>query len=599
MARRVRLVLLALTVGLVAAELVLQFGYLATWLLGGRPGSSQVVAPGCSVLCVGDSFTYGMGASAPAMSYPAQLERQLRHGGESWQVINRGWPGRNSRDVLEALDAALATMRPAFVCITVGVNDSWSRPEALQLPERIPDAETQGGSGSPPFVFTLRLWRLIRTFRAPDPFRDQPTRDAAALAGGGPSDVLAGRWRTLAGDFRLRLDVDGTGQLGDQALDWTATAEQLRLQLGRGDVVQAEWRLDQGSLVVKIGEGAVRLVADDGSAAPPREAASEAYRAMAAADWPAGEVAFRAAIEQAAPGDPQLPMLHAGVVRALVPQGRRDEALKELEIVRRFVRDRADPDAKEGLIDALMALGFEGEAAQHLEAAIAAGARARGLWAMYARLLEKRDDLAGARAAIDAAIELARSAGWTGQEFLHRTKARLHRDGAFDVFAEAVVEAHLLDGRFDVTRQTLMYWKGPEQERIAAMQRALARRTLSEPTARRLMATLREAMGVDAEGWQAVLRSHLHQVIRRCRQIGATPLLGAYPFQFEARGSIESLAAEEGVPFVAVDRAFARMQEQEPTLVLRVADGHCNDDGYGLMATEFAKAIAAARSVPK
>src|SRR5215510_7996848 len=55
------------------------------------------------VLCVGDSFTYGEGASAADMAYPSQLQRLLDDArdrssdppGVVWRTVNDGWPGRN------------------------------------------------------------------------------------------------------------------------------------------------------------------------------------------------------------------------------------------------------------------------------------------------------------------------------------------------------------------------------------------------------------------------------------------------------------------------------------------------------------------------
>src|SRR5204862_5082060 len=86
-----------------------------------------------TVLCVGDSFTFGLGASGRDHAYPQTLERILRErtGDPSWQVINAGHPGQDSSAVLRHLDAQLAEHRPAFVCVMVGCNDWWSKPARL------------------------------------------------------------------------------------------------------------------------------------------------------------------------------------------------------------------------------------------------------------------------------------------------------------------------------------------------------------------------------------------------------------------------------------------------------------------------------------
>ena len=53
------------------------------------------------VLCIGDSFTYGMGASSDTTSYPAQLATllQKRQGTRHWNALNFGKPGMNSNEV--------------------------------------------------------------------------------------------------------------------------------------------------------------------------------------------------------------------------------------------------------------------------------------------------------------------------------------------------------------------------------------------------------------------------------------------------------------------------------------------------------------------
>ena len=109
------------------------------------------------------------------------------------------------------------------------------------------------------------------------------------------------------------------------------------------------------------------------------------------------------------------------------------------------------------------------------------------------------------------------------------------------------------------------------------------------------MKLLDESLGEGGEEWQETLRDHLRQAIRRCREAGAEPVLGTYPFQFVSRRMLQALAQEEGVPFVENDVAFAAIRQKEPGRTLTVADGHCNDDGYGVMAEGFAAAIRALR----
>lgn len=92
---------------------------------GRRAVQAQPVAPGSTVLALGDSLTFGTGA-APEAAYPAQLAALT-----GWQVVNAGVPGDTSAQVLERLPALLQQHAPALVLLGAGGNDFLRRlPEA-------------------------------------------------------------------------------------------------------------------------------------------------------------------------------------------------------------------------------------------------------------------------------------------------------------------------------------------------------------------------------------------------------------------------------------------------------------------------------------
>ncbi len=98
--RRWLAVAFGIAFGLVSFEVVLQ---VAAYLIFRQELSEDVGDAGDRViLCVGDSFTYGLGASSESeLSYPAQLQRLLaERPGPTWQVHNGGWSGRDSAAVL-------------------------------------------------------------------------------------------------------------------------------------------------------------------------------------------------------------------------------------------------------------------------------------------------------------------------------------------------------------------------------------------------------------------------------------------------------------------------------------------------------------------
>lgn len=197
LAFRLVAVIAACLVAVVLLESILQACAFALWLKH-RNGNVVVAddpAAGNTVLCLGDSYTFGMGASSPRGSYPAQLEQKLKHAlGSGWVVVNGGWPSRNSRELLEGLDALLAKHRPRVVCIVVGLNDHWSQPERLALPplEGRPSAVLPKG-------FRWR-WRTRRLFQ----ILGTAFGGSQAEAGANPDDHLNQLRESLARGDRER-----------------------------------------------------------------------------------------------------------------------------------------------------------------------------------------------------------------------------------------------------------------------------------------------------------------------------------------------------------------------------------------------------------
>ena len=95
---------------------------------GGKFGKKQTkIAAGNTVLALGDSLTYGYGAS-PAESYPAQLQKLT-----GWDIINGGISGDTSAQALSRLPALLQR-KPKLVLISIGGND---------FLRKLPEAETR------------------------------------------------------------------------------------------------------------------------------------------------------------------------------------------------------------------------------------------------------------------------------------------------------------------------------------------------------------------------------------------------------------------------------------------------------------------------
>jgi hypothetical protein len=215
---------------------------------------------------------------------------------------------------------------------------------------------------------------------------------------------------------------------------------------------------------------------------------------------------------------------------------------------------------------------------------------------MQSDIAKKHGDMDGARAAIDKALELAGKQGWKDRSYMWSTKAMLHNREAADavVFADCAVAAQLECGQEARTRQMLQLWRAPVEAKLPALRAACEARNLPAETRDLMLRLLREALGEGTERWLGVLKNHLRQVIRRSRRAACEPILATYPFSSQQRWVLKALAAEENCAFVEIDTVFAAIKKAEPQRVLTVADGHCNDDGYGIMAAEFARAIVAA-----
>ena len=91
---------------------------LATALLtacGGQKHAS--VAPGATVLVLGDSVSYGMGAGK-GEDYPTILAAKT-----NWNVINAGVPGDTTASGLERLPGLLEEYSPQLLLVELGGND--------------------------------------------------------------------------------------------------------------------------------------------------------------------------------------------------------------------------------------------------------------------------------------------------------------------------------------------------------------------------------------------------------------------------------------------------------------------------------------------
>ena len=118
---------------LAAGAVLLAFcAELALRVLGSRyattvPAIERKAGDAYTILCLGDSFTFGAGAAAES-SYPRQLENILkaRFPARGFRVVNAGEVAQNTAQVLRDLAGNLAKVRPDCVVLLSGGANFWN-----------------------------------------------------------------------------------------------------------------------------------------------------------------------------------------------------------------------------------------------------------------------------------------------------------------------------------------------------------------------------------------------------------------------------------------------------------------------------------------
>lgn len=123
--QKIGLLILGFIAALVFLELLLRiFGGAYLLYRQGFNGSKNNIRSVYRILCLGDSFTLGVGAGKEE-DYPAQLKNMLKKSKPQkyFEVINKGVGGYNSAEVLYYLDKNLDKYEPDLVILMIGTND--------------------------------------------------------------------------------------------------------------------------------------------------------------------------------------------------------------------------------------------------------------------------------------------------------------------------------------------------------------------------------------------------------------------------------------------------------------------------------------------
>jgi lysophospholipase L1-like esterase len=127
----VRQALIAFVASLLVIEVGLQLASLVARPLLARKSAGDVSRDAITLLCVGDSHTYG--ARLPdEESYPSQLKVLLAERYPEWEfnVVNLGFSGVNSAFVANRLESRILQIRPQLAMVSAGANNIWNSLEA-------------------------------------------------------------------------------------------------------------------------------------------------------------------------------------------------------------------------------------------------------------------------------------------------------------------------------------------------------------------------------------------------------------------------------------------------------------------------------------
>ena len=557
-ARRFRAVALGVVAGLVAFELVMQVLAFVTWQRNDG-FAVQGQGEGPRVLCVGDSFTFGLGASGEG-SYPHQLELLLAETLPGVSVVNGGRPGQDSAQVLRRLPAQLRTVAPRVVYLLVGYNDRWSHPRPVPAAEL--DAEPETVATFPLRLRTVDLLgRIVHAVFGSDP--------------GAPVDVapLLGVWHAPA--LELEFGAGGRLRVGDRTSRWSGVGAAIRIELEPGVPTAVSWRVEGDELVlegVDLGPAPLRFA----RGAASRRGADRVRTALDAGEVTVAEAVLVEALT-AAPDDAELLGLRA---RLAIARGDRGAAEADLAVL----RGRAADGETEltALVDALFACGADREAVERACAWLRDRPQSSPLWWTISR--HAADDPAHHAlilATTDHALAIGDPSDRWRSGLLRLRAGILRRAGESGALVLASsLEAALIDG----DKAQVVSWLQDGSLGRADFEAALA--AIAPTTAVR--ARLEEWWAESQEGQAApaaALAAHVRLARAVCRARGAELVVLTYPADLgDLELGLRAVAASDAIPLIDCEADFDLALRTVAREDLFVADGHCTDRGYARIA---------------
>ncbi len=569
-ARRGLRILYRATVLLLLTELALQSMAFFAWK-GRDIDAAETAASAQTVLCIGDSLTHGTGATHPTMAYPAQLARLLQDQTDhEWNVINDGWPGRNSRQVTTRIRDQLDTFDPGTVCILVGANDFWSAPARLDRKE----FATEPATG---FPIRFRLG-LIASIAVHLMFDD--AGPAAAMAGNA-NHAFLGIWHNAQLD--IRFSPNGHLTLGAIEGHWYLRAGALELHLGARNL-PTKWTVVDDTLELD-GAWPTKLSFTRGEPSVDRPIQA-GWRACHSGDLDTARAEFLRAIK-----DPATEAkARLGIIHMNAAQGDRTAVRKDLEWFVDRAKETDTPTTAAHLVDAYIEADLAGPAIEKGCALILRDPLQYASWRALARYGERAEFRELAKTCIDTALQSETTTAALRIDLL-RSRASLLRHSDPSAALIDHLRAVLQDGNeihlvLELRRQQSSYPR--------ALFVSCTEQVTDKPEERQsLIEIFEKATAAMDSATPETLAHHLEIVVDTCQARGTKVVLLTYPYYAPRVESIVArLSQRDGVTRADVRTRFDKLLTKLSREDLFVLDGHCNDRGYTEMAELVAAAIA-------
>ncbi len=559
--------MLAALAGMLALALILELSLRLAGCSVGTPPTVQrrvdasVRDAPLRVLCVGDSFTYGLGAPTE-LSYPQQLQDRLDEtlGLGQAAVVNLGLPSATAPEQRSLLPAVLEAARPQAVIVLLG-GTSLRDPRAARAAATGEHAEFERGP-------ELRLLRLLRFLG-----EDVRAQRLSAQADPGSEDIhtrTEGRLSPGILPHAAEGPMHCPGELGAR---YAAIHEAL---MGRDP-----------SAALRAVEGALgQPEAERCSLLPLSEAVAH--------DQLGDSASTRDAILRGIERFPCDRPLQRAQIDLLSSQGQHCEVAERIQAWHERCQ-RSEPLPTTNIAESLWRCGDSEASRRWYEGCAEQETRPCNCrWGVVRAALEEVED-AEARAILETFAQDVEP-GCTQDPGV---VPRLCRAGlAEDAIRWA--EANIARDPPDWLQQLGAVLPCADPPHLARLEEAALAAGLDRHAVTLAMQTMadRSRMLELARAWTL---EELAMIADGIEAHGAVPILATYPYPSEINPGIRQLASDRQLPLLDHERSFqALLDRGEPRWDYFTRDGddplihndHCNGRGYGVMAENAAALLS-------